>query len=217
MCFARVLSSDRPQSNMFTWVAFRVLSAPSAERSGRRPHSKPSATELPIHFCGTGHFRQAMASSKSLRITSWLTSSATSMGASTLARSPWPGSAGSWWTSKKCVIISEAGRHCSMMRVAFLTVFSFALAWPPTSSNGSMELRAGGRLSKPSRRKPSADEFVMPSTKLCRTAASLDLPCQPACAVTCPILMSNIRSLVYPSRRFRMTSRSLIGPSCPPC
>mmetsp|Transcript_36146 Transcript_36146/g.93275 ORF Transcript_36146/g.93275 Transcript_36146/m.93275 type:complete len:210 (+) Transcript_36146:1111-1740(+) len=191
---------------MCTCTACRSA-ASGVAREGRRPHSKPRATELPIHFCGTGARVQATVSLASLVAHSWSTSSLTSYGLMSFTNSACPGSGGDWCTSVKCMSISAAFIRCSITRSAFFTTAP-SLPVTPRSNSGSIEASAGGRPSKPSRRKPSQLEFVMPSTTLWRNAATRDLPCQPACAVRCPIFTSTRRRVVQPSQRLRMTSRS---------
>mmetsp|Transcript_110952 Transcript_110952/g.310363 ORF Transcript_110952/g.310363 Transcript_110952/m.310363 type:complete len:209 (-) Transcript_110952:834-1460(-) len=189
-------------------VAERTSSS-EAPRRGGSPASKPRATELPIHFCGTGHCRHATARPARRRTISWCDSSATS---TRVRRSPTSSSgravlSESWWVSMKCMSISAPDMRCSMTRQAFFTTLRSPVT--PRSSIGSMDSRQGGRPSKPSRRKPSQLELVTLSTMLPRSAAMRDLPCQPACAVFWPILMSSIRSFLNPQRRFFITSRSL--------
>mmetsp|Transcript_71919 Transcript_71919/g.220144 ORF Transcript_71919/g.220144 Transcript_71919/m.220144 type:complete len:267 (+) Transcript_71919:566-1366(+) len=227
MCLSNVLSSERPQSKSLTIADFRVASMPARERSGKRPISKPRPTELPIHFCGTGDRRHASASSASLHTISCKTISATSTGANVAAsmlsagpsaassqwRPPdgsplfWPN--WSWCTSKKRANISSPVHLCSIHLCAFLMVFSLFAEGTPTSSNGSIDTKLAGRLSNPSKRNPSACEFVQPSNSPCLSARIRDLPFQPAWPVTCPILMSSKRSWMKPSIKFRMTRRSL--------
>mmetsp|Transcript_373 Transcript_373/g.1246 ORF Transcript_373/g.1246 Transcript_373/m.1246 type:complete len:252 (-) Transcript_373:841-1596(-) len=210
MCFSKVLNSDRPQSKMWTLTASRTCCS-GCERGGKQPQSKPSATELPIHFCGVITKRQVRASRAKLRTTWFSTSSASSIGASVDSSLSGPGSAGTWCTSMKCMIISEAGMRWYMIRSAFFRSFAWNLVSSPRtyrSKSGSMEDKVGGAPSKPSSRKPSSQEFVAPSMMLWRRAAMRDLPCHPASAVCWPILMSNIRNSSHWSRRFRMTNKS---------
>mmetsp|Transcript_4483 Transcript_4483/g.10786 ORF Transcript_4483/g.10786 Transcript_4483/m.10786 type:complete len:226 (+) Transcript_4483:1241-1918(+) len=205
MCLSMVLSSDRPQSKVHTSVDLRTSSW-AVLRFGRLA-SKLRPTELPIHFCGTGDRRHATARPQSCRTASWQASSASSAVQILEVSCPSSMSAGSWCTSSQWSSISAAVIRWSMTRSAFLAIL--ALPVMPRSSRGSMDSSAGGRPSKPSKRNPSQEELVTPSTTLCRSAAARLLPCHPACAVFWPILMSSNLSLAQPDRRFRMTSNSV--------
>mmetsp|Transcript_24825 Transcript_24825/g.78175 ORF Transcript_24825/g.78175 Transcript_24825/m.78175 type:complete len:234 (-) Transcript_24825:833-1534(-) len=190
---------------MWTFTVSKILDSGS-DLVGNCPQSKARATELPIHFCGTGTWRQETARSARRRTVSRSTSSATSSGARSRSRASPPGSAGVWCTSRKCIMTSAPVIRWSMMRNAFFIALSLP---PPKSISGFIVLRLSGAPSKPSSLKPSHVELVTPSTRAWRMEADFDLPCQPAEAVFCPIFRSSKRRVTQPSWRFRSTSKSL--------
>mmetsp|Transcript_14462 Transcript_14462/g.39737 ORF Transcript_14462/g.39737 Transcript_14462/m.39737 type:complete len:298 (+) Transcript_14462:574-1467(+) len=192
-----VFSSERPQSN--TWTLARPASAPPAKAarsrkackarllSGSAPPSQASATEEPIHIWGTGMDKVSLHSAASWPIASKRITSLYSTGRRLEASSPRGCRSAK---SIQCIRNSSATKRWRANLLVFLPTF---MRGQPPGSPDRMVSRASGGPSKPSRRKPWPAEFVTASMVLvCIHADNADLPCQPATAVTCPILTSNI-------------------------
>mmetsp|Transcript_5895 Transcript_5895/g.16761 ORF Transcript_5895/g.16761 Transcript_5895/m.16761 type:complete len:237 (+) Transcript_5895:951-1661(+) len=203
-----VFSSDLPQSKTLSRAARSGDPGASAWRArclpGSAPPSHTSATEEPIHIWGTGISRASTQRAASCRIMSKRTYSLYSVGVSTDSPSA---SACSDRSAKstQCRRNSGAFRRWRVKRRPFFP--SLMHGHPPGSPSCCVRSPSPG-LSKPSSRKPCLEEFVILSTTSFRRAALRDLPCQPATAVLLPILMSSIRQVARPSRRFFKSSSS---------
>jgi len=153
-------------------------------------------TEEPIHCWGTGTFRQAAKkehnSSMQLNNTSsWVSTRSRWEASSFKAVACFP--LCPLWRSTKRGKYSDAVSLCKWKRFSFLASVKHFM--PPLSSRArtsALVWDAGGQ-SKPSKREPWPEEFVSESRHDWRQAAKELLPCQPATAVTMPILMSSIR------------------------